>query len=365
MTTRSTALILVAGLALVGCSGASPSPAEQPVASSVSEALTAAASKVRVDRDMTTGLTSPWGLAFLPDGSALVSERDTARVKRVPADGGRAQVVGRINGVRSGGEGGLLGIAVPPGDDPRYVFAYITTGRDNRVLRIAWDGKRLGRQKAILTGIPASPIHNGGRLLATDDVLFVATGDAGDGQLAQQRSSLAGKILRITHRGDPAPGNPFRGSPVYSLGHRNVQGLALDARQRLWATEFGQRDVDELNLIRAGGNYGWPVHEGAADDDRYINPAAQWSPTSTASPSGLAIAGRDAFVASLRGETLYRVPLRGTRALEPVKVRVGDLGRLRAVAVAPDGSLWLGTSNTDGRGSPRPDDDRLVRLRLG
>lgn len=319
-----------------------------------------------VDDVITTRLTSPWGLAFLPDGSALVTERDTGRVKHVPAAGGRATTVGTVTGMVPSGEGGLLGIAVPPGPDPRYVFAYLTTATDNRVVRIAWDGASLGRQRAILTGIPRNTYHDGGRLLAAPDgSLFVATGDAGVPARAQQRRSLSGKILHITADGDPAAGNPFRGSPVYSLGHRNVQGLAFDGAGRLWASEFGEHDVDELNLIRPGGNYGWPVHEGAASDARYVNPVAQWSPTSTASPSGIAVVDDVAYVASLRGETLYRVPLTGPRAGRPVAERVGDLGRLRTIAAAPDGSLWLVTSNTDGRGSPRSTDDRILRLAIG
>ena len=314
---------------------------------------------------LATNLEAPWGLTFLPDGSALVTERDNARVLRIPAGGGKAMVVGRVSGVVPGGEGGLLGIAVPPGRNPGYLFAYATTADDNRVLRIRWDGKRLGTQRPILTGIPKNTFHNGGRLLVSGRTLFVSTGDAGVREHAQDPTSLSGKILRITFDGSPAPGNPFPGSPVYSLGHRNVQGLALDRDGRLWATEFGEKDVDEVNLIRAGGNYGWPVHEGPAGDPAFRDPAAWWSPTSTASPSGIAIRGRTAYVATLRGATLYRVPLRGERALEPRPVPQIDLGRLRSVAVAPDGSLWLMTNNTDGRTAPGPRDDRLIRLTVG
>lgn len=323
----------------------------------------AAAAGVRVSGTVATGLEVPWGIAFLPDGSALVSERDSGRIMRVPARRGTPKPVGRVAQTRAAGEGGLLGLAVPPGPDPSFVFAYVTTATDNRVLRIAWDGTRLGRSRAILTGIPKGTNHNGGRLLVgPDDTLFVATGEVYDPPLAQKRSSLGGKILRVTFDGSPAPGNPFRGSPVYSLGHRNVQGLAFDSAGRLWASEFGDRDADELNLIRPGGNYGWPVHEGKAGDPRYIDPVVQWSPTSIASPSGLAIVDDVAYVASLRGERLWRVPLHGTTAGKPKALLDGRFGRLRTVAAAPDGRLWLATSNTDGRGSPRAGDDRLVRL---
>jgi glucose/arabinose dehydrogenase len=334
-------------------------------ATSASAAVQSERPRVTVDETVTTGLTSPWGLAFLPGGDALVSERDTGLVKRVPADGGKDVTVGRVRGVVPGGEGGLLGIAVPPGANPRFVYAYYTGARDNRVVRLAWDGQRLGRQTPLLTGIPKSSIHNGGRLLtAPDGTLFVATGDAGDPSLSQKRRSLAGKILRITADGRPAAGNPFPGSPVYSLGHRNVQGLALDSAGRLWASEFGQSDVDELNLIRPGRNYGWPVFEGAGNDSRYVDPAVEWSPTSTASPSGIAILDDVAYVASLRGQVVWQVVLDGTQAGAPRALQLGDLGRLRTVAVAPDGALWLVTSNTDGRATPGPKDDRILRLEV-
>ena len=318
---------------------------------------------VSVDRTIATGLTSPWGLAFLPDGSPLVSERDTGRVLRVPGDGGPATPVGTVDGVLAVGEGGLLGLAVPPGDDPAFVLAYVTTATDNRVVRIGWDGASLGEQVPILTGIPANTFHNGGRLLAMPDGTFlVSTGDAGLPSTAQDPASLAGKILRITADGAAAPDNPDPGSPMLSMGHRNVQGLALDSAGRLWASEFGAGDADELNQIRPGANYGWPVYEGGAGDAGYVDPAAQWSPTSVASPSGIAILDDVAYVASLRGEVLWQVPLVGDRAAAPVGLDLGDLGRLRTIAVAPDGALWLITSNTDGRGSPRADDDRILRL---
>ena len=321
-----------------------------------------ASADVRIDRTIAQGLKAPWSMAFLPDGSALVSERDSARILRVQPNGS-VSTVGRVRGVEHGGEGGLLGLAVPPGPNPSYVFAYITTPTDNRVVRLGWDGRRLGSQQPVFTGIPKSSIHNGGRLLiGPNDTLFVATGDAADPTLSQQRRSLAGKILRITFDGKPAPGNPWRGSPVYSMGHRNVQGLALDERGRLWASEFGSRDVDELNLIRPGSNYGWPRYEGAGGDPRFADPYVEWSPTSTASPSGMAVVGDNAFVASLRGRVLWQVPLRGDRT--PKAVPLGDLGRLRDVVAAPDGSLWLVTNNTDGRGSPKAGDDRILRLRV-
>jgi len=316
----------------------------------------------RVDRVIAQGLSAPWSTAFLPNGNSLVSERDSAQILRITPSG-QKQVVGRVRGVAHGGEGGLLGLAVPPGTNPSFIFAYFTSATDNRVVRIAWDGKRLGKQTPIVTGIPKATFHNGGRLLVgPNNTLFIATGDAGDPALAQNRRSLAGKILRTTFTGRPASGNPWPTSIVYSMGHRNVQGLALDARGRLWASEFGERDVDELNLIRPAGNYGWPKYEGAGQDPAYIDPYVEWRPTSTASPSGMAIVDGNAYIASLRGRVLWRVPLSGNR--KPVAQRIGELGRLRDVVVAPDGSLWLMTNNTDGRGTPNPGDDQIIRLQV-
>jgi glucose/arabinose dehydrogenase len=261
-----------------------------------------------------------------------------------------------------------LGITVPPTKDdeqPDFIFAYFTGAKDNRVVRIDWDGKELGRQTAIVTGIPKNTYHDGGRLLVDENEnLYIATGDAGVPELSQDPDSLAGKVLRVDFDGNPAAGNPSPGSPVYTLGHRNVQGLAFDSAGRLWATEFGTSKADELNLLLPGRNYGWPVVEGKSSDPEFTNPKVTWSPTSTASPSGLAIDDDAAYVASLRGEVLWRVPLNGTKAGKPEAVDLGERSRLRTVAVAPDGRLWLSTSNTDGRGDPSAKDDRMLSLQV-
>jgi glucose/arabinose dehydrogenase len=227
---------------------------------------------------------------------------------------------------------------------------------------MTYDGQTLAGQRTILDGIPAASFHDGGRIaFGPDGMLYVGTGEAGRTELSQQRRSLGGKILRITPDGDPAPGNPFPGSPVYSLGHRNVQGLAWDERGQLWAAEFGQNTWDELNRIEAGLNYGWPEVEGRADEDRFVDPVRQWR-TSVASPSGIAVANGSVFMAGLRGARLWQVPILGGRAGRPRALLTEQWGRLRTVARAPDGSLWVTTSNRDGRGSPRPGDDRILRL---
>ena len=194
-------------------------------------------------------------------------------------------------------------------------------------------------------------------------MLYAGVGDAGVTGRAQDPASLNGKILRLTPDGAPAPRNPTAGSPVYSSGHRNVQGLAWDAAGRMFASEFGQNDLDEINLIQAGGNYGWPEVEGSGDTDggRFTNPLVTWT-VSEASPSGIAVTADTLYVAALRGQRLWTVPLAAGQPGEPTAVLQDAHGRLRTVQAAPDGALWLTTSNTDGRGDPRDGDDHLLRF---
>ena len=315
----------------------------------------------RVVGTVVTGLTAPWGLTFLPDGTALVGERDTRRILAI--EDGRTREVATLAIAAPQGEAGLLGLATSPTfDEDGLVYAYVSTPEDNRVVRMRYDGRRLGEPEPVLTGIPNGFIHDGGRLLfAEDGSLFVSTGETGEEQLAQQRDSLAGKILRVTPDGDPAPGNPVEGSPVWTMGHRNVQGLAFDDAGRLWASEFGANTWDELNLVEKGRNYGWPLAEGRRNLDGYRDPYAQWR-TSEASPSGLAFHEGSLWMASLRGERLWQVPVTPGGIDRPRDWFVGDYGRLRTVVVAPDGNLWVTTSNKDGRGDPAPGDDRILQI---
>jgi len=350
--------------ATVGESGAasgSPSAGTGSPGSPGSEETTASA-RPRVVGTVATGLEAPWGLAFLPGGDALVTERDSGRVLRISGPRHRVTEVGTIEEVAPEGEAGLLGIAVSPdfAEDSR-VFLYVTTAEDNRVVRATLRGNTLGELEPILTGIPSDFIHDGGRILfGPDGHLYVSTGDANESARAQDRESLGGKILRITTDGEPAPGNPF-GSPVWSWGHRNVQGLAFVGDQ-LWASEFGANEFDELNRIEAGANYGWPEVEGTGGGSEFVDPQATWA-TSEASPSGLAYAAGHLWMAALRGERLWRIPVEGDRAGRPQSFLVGRYGRMRTVAAAPDGMLWLTTSNRDGRGTPTDGDDRILLVR--
>ena len=343
-------------------STAVPSPSAPPTAapSTAAPATAPTAPALSGPQVLVTGLEAPWGLDFLPSGEALVTERDTARVLRIPAGGGEPVEVTTVEEAEPRGEGGLLGLAVSPTyAQDRHVFLYVTTAQDNRIVRLSTD--RPETVEPVLTGIPKGSIHNGGRLaFGPDGLLYAGTGDTGDTSLAQDPRSLGGKVLRMTPDGRPAQG---AGSLVFSLGHRNVQGLAFDSAGRAYAVEFGQNRFDEVNQVVEGSNGGWPDVEGAGTGGgRFLAPIVTWG-TAEASPSGAAIAGDTLYVAALRGERLWRVRLDGRGgAGEPRAAYEGEFGRLRAVEVAPDGTLWALTSNRDGRGDPEPEDDRVLRL---
>ena len=318
-----------------------------------------------------SGLEAPWSILRLPNGATLISERDTAVIRELLPDGSLRDA-GSVAGVQPNGEGGLLGLAYLPltdnssGANEGWVYAYFTGASDNRIVRMPLTGTAgslgLGAAEDVLTGIPAAGNHNGGRLgVGPDGMLYATAGDAGDGGRSQDQGSLNGKILRMTPTGGVPDGNPF-GTLVWSLGHRNPQGIAWDSRGRLWASEFGQNTWDELNLITPGSNYGWPVVEGAAGDPAFVDPVQQWA-TTDASPSGLAIVSDTLFLASLRGERLWTVWPDSGRA--PAAAFEGAYGRIRDVVPGPDGTLWFITNNTDGRGDARDGDDRLLQVGIG
>ncbi|MET0132138.1 MAG: PQQ-dependent sugar dehydrogenase [Kibdelosporangium sp.] len=301
-------------------------------------------------------LAVPWGLGFLPDGSAVFTERATAKIRSLR--NGVVSDIQTVPGVSATGEGGLLGLAVSPNHaQDRSVFIYYTTASDNRIARVV-----LGQApQPIVTGIPRGrSTHHGGRLaFGPDGLLYAGTGDAENSANSQNRTSLAGKILRMTTSGQPAPGNPFN-SLVYSLGHRNVQGLTWAPDGRLFSAELGQNTFDELNQIQAGANYGWPTCEGVCNNPSFVNPLQTWS-TSTASPSGIAFYQNSLYMAGLRGTRMWVIPVTNTGVGTPRALYQGTFGRLRTPVAGPDGNLYFTTSNRDGRGSPVAADDRIVR----
>ncbi|WP_226760250.1 PQQ-dependent sugar dehydrogenase [Arthrobacter sp. SO3] len=323
-----------------------------PAGSSTSGA-TPGVGQPTVARTIDADLQVPWSTVFLPDGTAVISERDSALLRTIaPGSGsGRAGTLGKVPDVVPGGEGGLLGLALSPDfATDRYLYAYYTAASDNRIARLPLvedaGALRLGVPEVIFTGIPKASTHNGGRIrFGPDGYLYVGTGDSQRRGQPQDPGALGGKILRITAGGRPAPGNPFAGNPVYSLGHRNVQGLAWDSAGRLWASEFGPDVDDELNLIVPGGNYGWPDVTGAPHRAGFLDAKVVWPSTADSSPSGLEIVGDTAYLGALRGQRLWAVPLNGEFAGDPVGYFTRAYGRIRDVSLAPDGLLWVLSNN--------------------
>lgn len=305
------------------------------------------------------GLEVPWSLVF-HEGAALVSERDSGRILEVSEQDGAVRELAVLEDVAVRGEGGLLGLAVLDG----HLYAYLTTAQDNRIVRMPLSGAAgslaLGTPETIVGGIAAAQIHDGGRLgVGPDGMLYATVGDAGSPDAAQDPGSPNGSILRMMPDGSAPADNPRAGSLVWSWGHRNPQGIAWDEAGTMYAGEFGQSTWDELNIIEPGANYGWPLVEGVGEDGRFRDPIAQWAPAE-ASPSGIAIAQGTVHLANLRGRRLRGVDLADpSRQSERL---VGTHGRLRDVVLAPDGSLWVLTGNTDGRGDPAPGDDRILRI---
>jgi glucose/arabinose dehydrogenase len=372
----ATAVVLLAGL-LVGCGPQPHTEPGTPVPTPTDEVLDGV-QPAGVPVDVVTGLAAPWSILRIPLASAgsdasddlntitLVSERDSGRVQQVMPDG-TLNLLGSVPAVAHTGEGGLLGLAYLDDGVTQWLYAYETTVADNRIVRIAF-GDELGigaKPEIVLDGLAKAPNHDGGRIaFGPDGMLYATVGDARKPDTAQDPDTLNGKILRMTPTGEVPDDNPTPGSLVYSMGHRNPQGLAWDKDGQLWAAEFGQDTWDEFNRIEPGGNYGWPVVEGKAGDPRFIDPWAQWH-TDDASPSGLTYRDGTFFLASLKGQRLWVIYVdEAAGTASAVDWFVGEYGRIRDVTPGPDGSLWMLTNNTDSRGTPREGDDRILQVRL-
>lgn len=302
------------------------------------------------------GLNVPWSLAFLPNGDLLFTERP-GRVRIIRNGQLQTEAVAQIAGVAAVGEGGLLGMAIHPQFASNgHVYFYFTTSvtagnTTNRIIRMTYSNQQLSGTTVILDNIAGANIHNGGRIkFGPDGYLYIGTGDAADPSKAQDKNSLAGKILRVTDTGEAAPGNPFN-NRTYSYGHRNPQGLAWDASGQLWQSEHGPDGQDELNKITAGQNYGWPTIRGDQTASGMISPVAH-SGADTWAPSGMSIIGNQVYIASLRGTSITKLTLPGGTNL--TQYFKDTYGRIRDVVVGPDGMLYISTSNTS--------NDRIIRV---
>ncbi|NLG70165.1 MAG: PQQ-dependent sugar dehydrogenase [Firmicutes bacterium] len=371
---------LLAWTRLAGAPAADPPAREATV---IGERFLPTPPGVRVET-WVSGLEVPWSLVFLPDGRALVSER-RGRIRLI-VDGQLRPEPWAMLEVRHRGEGGLMGLALHPRypQEP-YVYAMMTVtaggAAQNRVVRLRDRRERGELDRVIIAGIPGSDVHNGGRIaFGPDGMLYVTTGDGSQGARAQDPGSLAGKVLRLEPDGSIPPDNPLvgrRGRPeVYTYGHRNPQGLAWHPRTgALLASEHGPtgergwRGHDEINVLLPGANYGWPEVIGAPGDARFVDPLVYWE--AGLPPAGMTFWSDDLFVASLRAGALVRLTLRhddGRYAVTSIErwwasgPMEGTYGRLRDAVVGPDGALYVLTSNRDGRGRPRPGDDRILRI---
>lgn len=308
-------------------------------------------------------LDIPWELVFLPDNSLLLTERPGTLLRIFPDS--RKQIT--ISGVTHKGEGGLLGLALHPDfEQNHWLYLYLTSNDagvlSNRVERYDFDlqSNTLTNKRVIIDNIPAAQYHDGGRLaFGPDNLLYITTGDAGQPELAQDQNSLAGKILRFTDNG----------IEVYSYGHRNPQGLVWDAEGNLWSSEHGpsglQSGFDEINLIIKGQNYGWPLIKGDQQQDGFISPVLQSGSADTWAPAATEIVGNTIYFVGLRGAALYAADIQNNKLINFRNYFKDEFGRLRIVKLSPDGvKLYIATSNTDGRGRARENDDKLFAIPL-
>jgi glucose/arabinose dehydrogenase len=352
-------------------SNPSPNPVPNPVPSS-GVLTTRDGVRFRVETVM-TDLEIPWSLTFAPDGRLFVTERP-GRVRIVNLSTLSSELALTLGGVYAQGEAGLLGLTLDPNfAQNNFVYVYYSAvaggGAVNRIERYREVGGRLAERAVLLDGIPASTIHDGGRLeFGPDGFLYATAGDASNTDFSQDVASTAGKVLRITLSGASAPGNRFS-SPMFSYGHRNPQGIDWHpVTGDLWASEHGPSGNDEINVIQSGANYGWPNIQGSATATGMQSPIVFYS--STIAPSGIAFYrgqripqfANNLFVATLRGTHLLRLTTDARRVVTQERLLDGTFGRLRDVVTGPDGYLYFCTNNRDGRGNPTAGDDRILRI---
>lgn len=329
--------------------GVSPAPTATSTQPTATTAPTITTGDVPLTTVIAQGLNVPWSLAFLPNGSLLFTERP-GRVRLIENGQLQAAPIPGITGIAAIGEGGLLGMALHPQFATNgFIYFYHTysvngTNTLNRVIRTKYANKQLTDVTTMVDAIPGANIHNGGRIkFGPDGYLYIGAGDAADPSKAQDINSLAGKVLRVTDTGAPAPGNPFN-NRTYSYGHRNPQGLAWDAGGQLWQSEHGSDAHDELNKVTLGTNYGWPTVRGDEVRAGMQRPTAH-SGTDTWAPSGMAIIGNKVYIASLRGAAVTEITLPGGTGLR--QHFKNTYGRIRDVVVGPDGMLYIATSNSN------------------
>jgi glucose/arabinose dehydrogenase len=318
---------------------------------------------------MAKNLEIPWEIVFLKDGSLLVTERPGNLVRIKPDSQEKIE----IKGVEHVGEGGLLGMALHPDfKNNRRLYLYLTTKNNNRLInrvesyQFDLTNNSLNDKQEIISNIPGAVYHDGGRIaFGPDGYLYITTGDATEENLAQDQNSLAGKILRLNPNGTLPKDNPFNNA-VYSLGHRNPQGLAWDKEDQLWATEHGPSGLssgqDEVNLIEKGQNYGWPIIKGDQNRQGLVTPVIQSTAQETWAPAGCAILGNTLYFTGLRGASLYQAKIQNEELINLKTNFKDDFGRLRMVKIGPDGWLYLATSNRDGRGSVQENDDKIIKI---
>jgi glucose/arabinose dehydrogenase len=342
-----------------------PAATTSPAVSTTSQNVSPASMEVEV---VAQNLNIPWDIAFLPEGEFLVTER-AGKLVYIKKNGEREMI--SISGVRATGESGLLGITLHPDfAKNKWLYLYITQassgGLINRVERYEYTAGKLSNKKTIIDNIPGALYHDGGRMeFGPDGLLYITTGDATKENLAQDKSSLAGKILRLHDDGKIPTDNPFK-SAVYSFGHRNPQGLAWDRDGRLWETEHGRSGVlsgfDEINIIQSAKNYGWPTIEGDKTQMGMEKPARHSGSSSTWAPASALFWDGSLFFGGLRGEALYEAILNDGDVINVREHFFEEYGRIRTVRLGPDQMFYITTSNRDGRGDVRNGDDKLLRV---